>query len=69
MAHPEAVRKKETALYEKTCVYCGKAFIVYGNRNRRYCQHECYVHDRFWREEEGRDSYVSPNQFEEADHE
>jgi len=69
LAHPEAVQKKETAIYEKTCVYCGKSFIVYGNRNRRYCRHECYVHDRFWREEEGRDSYISPNQFKEADHE
>jgi len=67
--HPEESRKQETALYEKTCVYCGKSFIVYGNRNRRYCRHECYVHDRFWREEEGRDSYKSPIQLEEAEHE
>lgn len=59
-AHPEKSRKKEVAFYEKTCVYCGQHFTVYGNKNRRYCSHECYVHDRFWREEEGREPYSSP---------
>lgn len=68
-AHPEVVQKKETAFYEKTCVYCGKTFTVYGNKNRKYCSHQCYVHDRFWREEEGRAPYVSPTQYEEVKYE
>ena len=69
VAHPEASQKKETAIYEKTCAYCGKPFTVYGNKYRRYCIHECYVHDRFWREEEGRTPYVSPARYEEVKHE
>lgn len=68
-AHPEVVRKKETAFYEKTCVYCGKPFTVYGNKNRKYCSHDCYVHDRFWRKEEGREPYESPARNEEVNNE
>lgn len=68
-AHPEDSQKKETAFYEKTCAYCGQQFTVYGNKNRRYCSHECYVHDRFWREEEGKEPYVSPTRYEEVNHE
>ena len=65
-AHPERSQKNETAFYEKNCAYCGKQFIVYGNKNRRYCSHDCYVYDRFWREEEGREPYKGP---EEVKHE
>lgn len=69
LAHPEESRKKEAAFYDKTCAYCGRHFTVYGNKNRRYCRHECYVHDRFWREEEGRAPYISPARCEEEKHE
>ena len=68
-AHPEESRKKEAAFYEKTCVYCNQHFTVYGNKNRRYCSHECYVHDRFWREEEGREPYASSARHEEENNE
>lgn len=64
-AHQNDIQRKPTAYYEKTCVYCGKTFSAYGNRNRKYCSHECYVRDRFWREEEGREPYVSPAGLEE----
>lgn len=67
--HPEVTNKKETAFYKKTCIYCNKPFTVYGNKNRKYCSHDCYVHDRFWREEEGREPYVSPANSEEEDDE
>lgn len=59
-AHPEAIQRKATAYYDVTCAYCGKSFKSYGNKNRRYCCHECYVRDRFWREEDGREPYVGP---------
>ena len=59
--HPEAVNKNEAAFYKITCVYCGKEFVVYGNKKRKYCCHECYVHDRFWRTEEGREPYEANN--------
>lgn len=43
--HLDQVNRK--ALYEYECVYCGKPFVAYGNANRKYCSHECYVNDRF----------------------
>ena len=35
------------ANYEYVCPYCKKSFTVYGNKNRKYCSHECYIADRF----------------------
>lgn len=59
-AHQTDINRKPTAYYENKCAYCGKTFSAYGNRNRKYCSHACYVRDRFWREEDGREPYVSP---------
>ena len=58
--HPDAIRQSPEAQYHLQCVYCGKEFIVYGNANRRYCCHNCYIRDRFWRAEEGREPYSPP---------
>lgn len=44
-AHQDEVNKK--ANYECVCAHCGKSFISYGNKNRKYCSHECYIEDRF----------------------
>ena len=35
------------ANYEYICLCCKKPFTVYGNKNRKYCSHECYIEDRF----------------------
>lgn len=35
------------ANYEYICPYCKKPFTAYGNKNRKYCSHECYIEDRF----------------------
>ena len=43
--HQENVNRK--ANYDYVCAYCGKAFTAYGNANRKYCSHECYIEDRF----------------------
>lgn len=51
--HQEARSKKETAIYKYTCPYCGRQFSVYGNKKRKYCSHDCYIKDRFWRDEDG----------------
>lgn len=64
-AHQADLKKKETAFYEKECAYCHKTFVSYGNKNRKYCSHECYVRDRFFWEEEGREPYKSPATSEE----
>ena len=39
--------RKETAVYKLVCTYCGEEFESYGNKNRKYCCHECYIKDRF----------------------
>lgn len=52
--HPEKAAQKDTAQYHLKCTYCGKEFISYGNKNRKYCSHYCYIHDRFWKKEKGR---------------
>lgn len=38
---------KRKAMYDFVCPTCGKTFSAYGNRNRKYCSHECYIEDRF----------------------
>lgn len=43
--HQEKINRK--ANYEFTCACCGKKFTAYGNSNRKYCSHECYINDRF----------------------
>ena len=43
--HPDAVDKK--AFYDFTCACCGKPFRAYGNSQRKYCCHACYVQARF----------------------
>ena len=44
-AHPDNVNRK--ANYELRCASCGKDFVSYGNKNRKYCCHECYINARF----------------------
>lgn len=43
--HPDSVDKK--AFYDFTCACCGKPFRAYGNSQRKYCCHACYVQARF----------------------
>lgn len=43
--HQDLVNRK--ANYELICKYCGNTFISYGNANRKYCSHECYLNERF----------------------
>lgn len=35
------------ANYEYICPCCKKTFTAYGNKNRKYCSHACYIEDRF----------------------
>ena len=43
-AHPEKVQRK--AYYRLACRYCGKEFVSYGNKNRKYCSRLCYADAR-----------------------
>ena len=56
-AHPDALVKSEAASHPGNCEHCHEPFEAYGNRNRKYCSHACYIRDRFWRKEEGREAY------------
>ena len=44
-ANLDKVNRK--AEYSFVCAYCKKPFSAYGNKNRKYCSHECYILDRF----------------------
>lgn len=44
-SHLDKVERK--ANYEFICPCCKKPFTAYGNKNRKYCSHECYIADRF----------------------
>ena len=44
-SHLDQVNRK--AMSEHTCQMCGKVFLVYGSRERKYCSHSCYIQMRF----------------------
>ncbi len=44
-SHLSEVKRK--AMYELICPTCGKTFYAYGNRNRKYCCHACYIEGRY----------------------
>lgn len=46
--------KKDTAIYKYSCLHCGNEFSSYGNKDRKYCSHNCYIKSRFWKGEEDR---------------
>jgi hypothetical protein len=39
--HQKEVDKK--AFYTHVCKWCNKEFTTYGNKNRVYCSHDCYI--------------------------
>jgi len=43
--NPAADQRKAT--YQQPCAGCGQLFTAYGNRQRKYCTHGCYVAARF----------------------
>lgn len=43
-SHQDQVKRK--AFYTFTCPYCGRQFISYGNKDRKYCSRECYAKAR-----------------------
>ncbi len=39
--------RRETAWYPFVCLYCGKDFKAYGNKNRKYCSRRCTYEHRY----------------------
>lgn len=46
--HLDSVNRK--AVYQFTCACCGNSFSAYGNKNRKYCGHACYIAGRYQKE-------------------
>lgn len=46
--HPNENGQTKKKAYECSCQYCKRKFISYGNADRKYCSHDCYIKDRFW---------------------
>ncbi len=40
-------RTRSKRPYRLTCYRCGKEFISYGNRKRKFCGRECYIFSRY----------------------
>ena len=38
--------------HQVTCITCGKTFGSFESRNRKYCCHECFIHNRYGKEKE-----------------
>lgn len=50
----EKINRK--AYYTLICAQCGAEFESYGNKNRKFCGHACYINNRFKREENTHES-------------
>lgn len=42
--HPELIKRE--AFYTLVCYECGKEFVSYGNKDRKYCSRACYGESR-----------------------
>jgi endogenous inhibitor of DNA gyrase (YacG/DUF329 family) len=51
--HQSERNKSDDATYKYNCPHCEKEFSAYGNKKRKYCSHNCYIKERFWRDENG----------------
>ncbi len=46
--HLYLVDRSSKALHHFTCPTCGKRYSSYGNANRKYCSHGCYINARYY---------------------
>lgn len=44
------------AYYPCRCLGCDKEFLSYGNRDRKYCSHSCYINKQYKRGSETNDA-------------
>ena len=44
--HPEKVNRK--ANYNIMCRECGKSFVSYGFKDRKFCSRKCYIQNRYY---------------------
>ena len=46
-------KSREKTIYQFICEKCGAAFESHGNKNRKYCSHDCYIAARFGKGRDG----------------
>lgn len=46
--HRAEIKKSESAIYIRECLYCHETFESYGNKNRKFCCHDHYIKYRFY---------------------
>jgi len=46
-ANQDRKNRKDSAWYHFICLYCGKDFKAYGNKNRKFCSRRCVADYRF----------------------
>ncbi len=46
-AHPQEGTRREKSVYTIHCKGCGTIFESYGDKDRKYCSHHCYIKHRF----------------------
>lgn len=49
-SHQELVDRK--AEYDFVCRNCGRLFTAYGNKERKYCSHRCYIEHQYSKKEQ-----------------
>ncbi|ACV63044.1 RNA polymerase, sigma-24 subunit, ECF subfamily [Desulfofarcimen acetoxidans DSM 771] len=54
--------------YTSYCEYCGNEFKTLGIKERKYCSHNCYTKDRFWREEDAAEVANKILEFKKVNH-
>ena len=51
-SHLYLVKRTAKAWHRFSCAHCGKDFTAYGNAERKYCSHDCYIQERYYKEYE-----------------
>jgi len=46
-------QNREKTAYHFVCERCGASFESHGNKNRKYCSHDCYIAARFGKGRDG----------------
>lgn len=49
--HEYGSKNNNKKIYELVCEYCGKKYEALSLK-RKYCSHDCYIRNKYWRKEE-----------------
>lgn len=49
--------KNHPSLYKHECMFCGKEFESQ-TKEQKFCSHDCYIRNRFWRQEDTEETPV-----------